>query len=396
MFRKTAQKLSTAAALIVLGTAPTYAQKSGEVTFGDPPPGKRVRVSVDAAVGYDDNTYTSNTDEVESFFSTLGANVAVNLGDTRTNLDLSLGGSATWYPDRNDSDWDYSANFSARAFHDLNERFDVYASVNVAYEVEPDYGDVFTTNRRDGDYFYTNISAGVTSSWTQRFDTVTNFNFVTINYVDDLFGDFYDRQEYGFSNSFRFALEPDVFLAAEYRFRYFDHQEDSQDAFSHYALVGVDAQFSERLSVNFRVGAEFRDYDSIGSNTAPYFESTVTYLGSNRSSISWVSRIGYEVTDTINYDERYTYRTGINWNQGITSRLRGNLGVYYQHNDFKGDVSALDDISEDVISLEAGLIFAVSRNLQLNTGYSFSKVLSDDEFREYDRNVYHAGLKLLF
>lgn len=399
MFRQTAHQISVATALALLSTLPAgqiFAQKSGEVSFGDENPGKRVRVSVDVAAGYDDNIFTSATDEEESFFTTLGADVSVNLGNTRTNVDLFLGGSATWYPDREGDDFDYSMRFGANAFHDLNERFDLFGNVNVAYEVEPDYGDIFSTNRRDGDYFYTNIGAGVNSQWTQRFSTVTSLNYVTVNYLDDEFSDSFDRQEYGFSNAFRFALKPETFLVAEYRFRMYDHEDGSRDAMSHYLLAGVDHTFTQRLNANFRAGAEIRDFDSVGEQTAPYFESTVSYLGPNRSTISWISRVGYEVSDTVSYDERFTYRTGVSWVQGITPRLRSNVGLFYQHNEFTGNADTDADFEEDVFSLSAGLTYALNRHMQLNVGYSYSTVGSDEEFREYDRNVYSAGLRFVF
>jgi hypothetical protein len=399
MFRTTAQKLGVATAFAILGTVPAgqvLAQKSGEVVFGDQKPGKRISASVDAAVGYDDNTYTTSSDEVESFFSTLGANVSVTLGDTRSSLDLALGGSVTWYPDRDDEDTDYGFNFSANAFHDLNEKFDLFANADVRYESEPDYGDIFTSNRRNGDYFYSNLNVGVSAQWSQRFSTTTNLNFVTVNYIEDELEDLFNRQEYGINQAFFYALKPETSLVAEYRFRLFDQNDDSRDAYSHYTLVGIDHGFSERLKASVRAGAEFRDFETQGMQTAPYFESTLTYLGLNRSSISWVSRIGYEVTDTLDYDERFTYRTGVSWVQGLTARLRSEVGAYYQHNDYTGNEGIGNDFSEDVLSFNAGLIFAINRHLQINAGYSHSSVFSDEEFREYDRNVYSAGLKLLF
>ena len=399
MFRTTAHKLGVATILAILGTVPAgrvLAQKSGEVVFGDEPPGKRIRMSVDASAGYDDNTYETPDNEQASFFTTLGAQVDVSLGDTRTSLDLYLGGSATWYPDRDDQDADYSVRFGAHAFHNLSEKFDLFADIDVAYQVEPDYGDVFTSNRRNGDYFLTNLSGGVKSQWTERFSTTTTFNYVNVSYVDDSFGDFYNRNEYGFSNAFSFSLKPSTNLVAEYRFRLYDQEDDTRDATSNYLLVGMDQEFSERLKANFRTGVEFRDFDDIGLQTAPYFESTVTYLGPNQSSISWISRIGYEVSDTIDYDERFTYRTGFSWIQGLTARLRSDVGLYYQHNTYSGNEDSAADFDEDVFSVNAGLIFAVNRHLQLNTNYSYSTVKSDDFFREYDRNVVSAGLKLLF
>lgn len=375
---------------------PVQAQKSGEIVFGDQEPGRRVKASVDILAGYDDNVYTSSENEEESFFTTLGADVNVNLGDTRTSINMNLGGTATWYPDRTGDDFDYSVRFGTNVFHDVNERFDLFANVNLAYEVEPDYGDFNVSSRREGDYFYANVTGGVNSQWTQRFSTVTSLNYVNLTYSDGAFADFYDRQEYGFSNAFQYAIKPETSLVAEYRFRVFDFEDGSRDSISHYALAGIDHAFSERLRASIRGGAEFRDFDSIGMQTAPYGESTLSYLGPKNSTISWVTRYGFEVSDTIGAEERKTFRTGLVWNQGITARIRSNVGMFYQHNEFTGNEGDGASFDEDVFSVNAGLTYALNRHLQLNVGYLFTTVSADESFREYDRSRYHAGLQLSF
>jgi hypothetical protein len=389
--------LHSVLALGLIGASPlAIAQKSGEVAFGSTEPGKRLTGTVSVRGGWDDNSFATPTNEVDSFFTSAVGQLAYDIGDERTRLALGLSGRTAYYYDRGDDPWDFNITGTANFFHNLSERVDIFASTSLTYAVEPDLGTVFITDRRDGDYFISNTNAGFSYQWTQRFSTVTSADFTSVFYSDDAIGDFYNRVEYGGSQSFRFAVLPDTTAVLEYRVRRFEHESDSRDAFSQYALAGVDHSFTERLKGTLRAGAEFRNFEggNLGTEVSPYGEARVTYLMPRDASLSWSARYGFEVSDTAITEERRTFRTTLAYRQDLTDRIRASLSAAYSHSSYSG--GGVSDFSDNVFDISLQLSYALNRNFAITAGYTFTTAESDIFTREYDRNRVNAGIQFAF
>ncbi len=388
--------LPTILAVGILGSAtPLAAQPSSDVAFGSQDPGQRLKGSIDLQAGYDDNVFATDRNEVDSFFTRAVGSLSYRLGTPRTTLSLGLSTSGTYFYDRDEDPWDFYVNGTANFTHDLNDQINIFASTRLTYAVEPDFGSTFTTDRRDGDYFLTNTSLGLQYQWTERFSTVTSGQFTSITYDDSAIGDFYNRLEYGGSQSFRFAVLPDTTAVLEYRLKQINAEDNSRDAFSQYVLAGVDHRFTQRLSGAFRAGAEFRDFEEVGMETSPFFEGSLTYLLPRDASLRWLARYGFEFSDTIGAEERRTFRTTLSYNQRFTASLSGNIGLSYVHSDYETGVGS-GDFSDDTFGLSVGLSYAFTRNVALTTSYNFQFAESDLDFRDYTRNRYTIGLQVRF
>jgi hypothetical protein len=394
---KFSKKLITSLLALGVISGSTYApaQKSMDIAFGSQEPSKRLTGSISVRGGWDDNAFATSTDEVDSFFSSAVAQLAYNFGNERTSLDVSAQGSGVYYFDRGDDPWDFNVSLAANLYHNLSERVDVFASTSLTYAVEPDFGTVFVTDRRDGDYFISDTTAGFSYEWTRRFSTVTSADFVSVFYSDDAIGDFYNRVEYGGSQSFRFSVLPDTTAVLEYRIRRFEHKSDSRDAFSQYALAGVDHSFTERLKGTLRAGAEFRNYEGadLGTEVSPYGEATLTYLMPRDASLVWSARYGFEVSDTAITEERRSFRTTLAYQQNLTDKIRASLSAAYSHSDYSG---GRFDFNDNVFDISLQLSYALTRYLAFTAGYTYTTVESDIFTREYDRNRFNAGVQFVF
>jgi Putative beta-barrel porin 2 len=384
-------------------------------------------VSVSVRGGYDDNITTANFNRQESGFTNGDIAVTYDFGSPRTQLSLQTGGGATYYWDHptnsfNDQDYDVNAYVAFSLRHKASARLIFDITAYATYQTEPDFTLALGLNRRSDNYFYTQDKFSTTYLWTPRFSTTTSYTFDTIQYDDDSVGLFEDRFENTFGNEFKFLLWPTTTLVAEYRFMLvnYDHEGDpigptvtlanghkftpmlDRDSTTHFVLGGFDHNFSPRFSASVRGGAEFRDYDdsaTIGDETSPYFEATLNYALGKDTSVSWTGRYGIEEGDVLLNPSRDTFRTGLRVKHDFTARISGNLGAYYEHDDYDSVTSqgiSSPSFTEEAFDAALTLRYAVNRFFAVEGGYNHTEVWSDLAFREYSRNRYWAGLNFSF
>ena len=363
-------------------------------------------VSVSVRGGYDDNVNTSKIDKQESWFTNGSAAITYDFGSPRTQLSLQTGGGVTYYWDHLhnigvNNDYDFNVYLSLQMVHEVSPRLTLKSTDYVTYQTEPDFTLAVGLNRRSGNFFYTQDKSTVTYLWTPRFSTATSYTGGIVWYDDSSIGLFEDRFESTFGNEFRFLLWPTTTLVAEYRFELVTYDRDiNRDSMTHFALGGFDHNFSSRFSASFRGGAEFRDYEAGTSDrSSPYFEGTLNYAVGKNTSVSWTNRYAIEEPDVLLNPSRTTFRTGLRAKHDFTPRISGNLGVYYEHDDYDS-VNTLTVISpsftEEAFDAAVSVRFAVTRYLGIEAGFNHTEVWSDIFLREYSRNRYWGGLNVVF
>lgn len=346
------------------------------------------RAAVTLREGYDDNVFTTESNEQDSWFTKLYAEVSADFSRPRTQFTIGVAGGVTYYSDLDGDNWDYNASFTLSLVHRASSRLTLSARIYLTYQEEPDFSLLIGSERRGGQYFFGNSQFSVSYQWSPKFSTVSSYSLVGVFYDDDFASQTSDRLEHYFSQEFRFLIQPTTTLVAEYRFGYFDYiDNDPQDGTAHYFLLGLDQTFSPRLSLSVRGGVEVRETDAGGKATAPYGEGTLSYRYGRYSTVSWVNRYGFEQNSLGGGDERKTFRSGLTVRHGFTRKLSLLLAGFYHHNDYNGNL----DFSEDLFDTSVGLNFAINRNFAVEAGYSYTALSSDVTFREYDRSRYHIG-----
>ncbi|HWB03530.1 MAG TPA: outer membrane beta-barrel protein [Verrucomicrobiales bacterium] len=354
---------------------------------------------VGAGIGWDSNPLLVERGEEDSAYATLTIGVDYNTGDRkRTAIDFHASYSPLFYFDAPSGIDDYQTNarlgFDIR--HRVNPRLTITDSAYISYEVQPDFGIGATVARQTDEYLYWYNSLAAAYSWTRRFSTVTSYTISGVNYQDETLND-QDFIMHLFGQEFRYAFTRRTTGALTYRFGIGDYDNGIGDYESHYFLVGADHMFSPRMIGSFRVGAEYRDRDFGGSQTDPYFEGSFVYRVNRKTDLRAYTRIGFADNDVGTYGDRFGYRFGVTAAHRLNTRLTGNIGVHYYHDDYEEGL--LPSFDEDVVAFSAGIDYALWRNVSVNAGYSFT-TSSNDSFAglrpEYDRHNVQVGINARF
>lgn len=348
--------------------------------------------------GYDSNPTTTSNGANGTAFSRGTAEFAYGTGSRTTPVRVGLSVSGIYYHDEVpglDEDFYYDTRFTLNAKHDFNRRLTVGNNFFLAYEIEPDYSIGASDQRRLDQYLYGYNSLWASYAWSRRVSTITRYTASGIKYDDTAIAATEDRFTQTIGEEVRYAWNRNVTVVAEYRFTTTNFETAPRDYLSHYILGGVDYQISRTLLAHVRAGAELRDDDLYGEESRPYGEVALRQSVSDNTSLHWVNRIGLEDSELGSYGSRYTFRSGLSAEHGFSNRLRGNAGVTYVHNDYS-DSEFSPDITEDLVSAQVGLAYRMFNAVDLNTSYSYTTIVSDDEIREYDRHLLSLGVATTF
>ncbi len=396
---------------------------------------KKFTITGDVRFGYDDNPLaqpdrvtflnaagarvTRSVDTGDSAFINADIGASYTLATRRFTLSLSGDVGASYYFDREGRNYDINGALTLRSTYKVTPRLFLEVSSYNAYISQGDYGatnltgfnTVFgtagrTNADRNGDYFYTSDSIGLTYQVSPRISLVTGGSFAAFAYEDEPYSTVQDRVELYFSEEFRYLINRQLTLTADYRFGYINYFSINSDSYTNFLLGGLDYAFNSRLRGTIRAGAEFRTYvDARGDETSPYAEATVSYAVSRRTSASFVARYGIEEgnlsTDVTKSD---TIRLGINVEHQITPRISIYGGFYFTHSYYDTpsrtdpalQVYAPVNFREETYDVSLGARYAINRNLAVEVGYTHTTVSSEVDSREYDRNRYFGGLRFQF
>ena len=375
----------------------------------------------------------------DSAFFNFDIGVNYTAANPRAALTIGADVGISYYFDRPGRDYDINGGLSGRFTYKLTPRAFLDLSTYDTYQSAGDYGASNlsgftgetgvggripgTTAARTSDYFYTSDRAGLTYQFTQRFSTVFSENIVAFAYDDDPYSTDQDRIESYTGFDFQYLLQPNLTLAATYRFGYIDYFGVSEDSQTHFVLGGADYSFSQRLHATFRGGVEFRVYfddqsnedvttvvngqtvqvanrgGNNGNETSPYYEAAINYDLSKNSHLGFSSRYGIEegvlATTTTKAD---TFRAGIDYSQNFTSRISGYVSFYYTHAAYETLQTQVvtPNFDENTYDVAVGARYAINRHLAAEIGYTHTTFDSQLADRNYDRNRYFGGLRVQF
>lgn len=392
-------KTSIAAAALST-TLALSANAQGLLSVGSPADFKGespLTFSAAATVGYDTNTFTSGTNEVASTFVQGGVGATYGWTDRITSVELGLEGSVVHYLESDGiegvelDETDYNARVTLNVNHQFTPRLTLGNSFYLAYEIEPDYEIGASALGRNGQYFYFFNSVNLSYAWSRRLSTVAGYTVSGVRYDDEEF-QAEDRFEHQLSLQGRWLLSRTTSAIVEYRFVNVDY-DANLDSLSHILMVGADHSFSPSLEGTIRAGAQYYENDADYTETLPYAEGALRYMVDRQTTLRWYNRLGMDYSETSGFDRRYSYRTGLTGFHAVSDRLTGNAGVHYTFSEFASEAGNMDEHS---LNANVGVGYRVLDNAELNAGYNFTNVISDSEFREYDRHRVSLGLAAQF
>ena len=365
--------------------------------FGSSP----FRYSFSVREGYDDNLFTTRTDQDKSFYTNWAAGVNYQFGSPRLQLTTSLGAGVTYYYTRPGDKIDYNGQFALSAVYLATPKLMLSLNTTIAYLSQPDTNIIGGTNRVNGDYIYTNSSIEGAYQWSEKFSTVTGYSAYANYYLEDELNDTQSFWSSTIKQSFRWLLLPKTTVVAEYRANPIIYTGGADlNSFGNFALLGFDQVFNPRFKWTARLGVEQRfNQNPVDGNSiyfGPYGESNLSYQFGPASTLSWNARYGTEPSGLTNVTQRQTFRTGIAVAHAFTPRISANLGFNFEV-DYFDQSGVVDPFYETIFDVALGVNYKINRTVSLSVGYQYVNVMAPENISfEYTRNVAFVGANLSF
>ncbi|MFV0416198.1 MAG: hypothetical protein ACK5NG_07505, partial [Chthoniobacterales bacterium] len=362
---------------------------------------KPFRITLSVREGWDDNVNASHTNRVSSFYTNFAAGVNYTFGSPRLKLSTNLSGGLTYYYN-NDAGrkTNLSGLWNLSAVYSVSPRMTLSMGTSTGYYSQPTISNPGTAFSGDQSYFSSNTYFSLSYQWTERFSTTTGYRIGAIIYSGNRVNDGLGNISQTISQSFNFHLWPTTTLVAEYRINPVTYFSADQNSWGNYFLLGFNHTFNPRSTWTFRAGAELRFLDRVGTGSqtyiGPYVESVFRYQLNPRSSIAWTLRYGTENSGTFNITQNQTFRTGININYALTSKLTASAGAYYAVS-YYNQKNVVAPFYQNALEAFVGLRYALNQRVSFSAGYRYSGVLAQkQQDREYYRNVVYVGVNTNF
>ncbi len=365
---------------------------------------RQIHVSADLNGGYDDNVNLTPVGS-PSWFSNAHGTFSYAFGTDRLAMQFIAGAGIIYYFDHpGGRDYDPNLHLRLSAAYRISPRLTLNLASLFAYQGQPDYSTALSSNRRLGTYFRSADTLSLDYQLTPRLSSVTSYDFAIVKYNSSA-GAFQNRVENSFGESLRFLWLPTTSVTGGYRFIDITYESTARDATDHVLLVGLDHTFDPHWLGSVRAGVQFRISDqnamsgsSTGNQTSPYFEGTLRYNFAPQNSLIWVNRYAIEESDVPQAQSQTTFRTQLQLNYGITSRISANLVLSYLH---RGGGSS----GEDVFDVGPSVQYKITRYLAVDAGYRHSELNQGSNsgaagsqaiVNTYSRNRYFAGVNISF
>ncbi len=355
--------------------------------------GEDLTVSAKGGLSYDSNLFGGATGEVDSMIWEFAPRVAYNASVTdQTFFAAAYGLTLNHFDNRPGDKLLDSHDVSLRVAHafsqasniDINEVYMMSRnpeSLLAGIPLSPDQS--FGRNQLDVRYV-TPLSPKI--GLTVKARTV-NFLYRTATLGRSL-----DRTENLYGISSDYAILPEVKLVAEYRHQdvFYRKLGEVKNKSSDFVMGGFDYSVARKLSVNTRLGAEFRRRAAETDTTVPYAEFSFKYDYAESSFVTG----GYaytldETSDTIRFTDSKINRFFVNAQHSFTALIVGSVSLGWEPSQLQGR-RGFANIDESTARLGFALTYLLRKNWSISATFDHDQVNSDDAARDLRRE--RAGL----
>lgn len=361
--------------------------------------GRRWNLEAGVYEGYNSNIYTSSTDAVGSWYSQLTLDGQCQLGNSRTSLEAEIGAGLSFYYDAPDGSF-FSPNIEAGMSieHSASRRLDLRLENSTAFLSQPSYG-VPGASVNQGDYWISSTTIEAVYQWRPKVSLIAAWQVDAYLYADSYTQDELGRIEQTGSHQVLFVWKPTTSLVGEYRVnpRTFLYNPE-MDSIGQFFLAGANHTFNPRIEGYFRAGLEQRWLSEPGGGSGtylgPYGEIGITG-NMAKTKIDFTSRYGTQSSGIIGVGESDTLMVGLAAERKITARISLSAFVNYQNNQFNQQNTG-PNFSDNVLDAGLGASYRINQAVAVQAGYRYSTLLSDESYREYNRDILFFGTEVNF
>jgi len=326
---------------------------------------------------------------IASPYVNLNGGVDYRFGAPRLNINLDLTGGVTRYlnPDIT-KPLQGTMGLGMDVEYRFNPRLVFTFNSSSSYQQQPNITLIGTANNSGyNPYYYSANSFAAAYQWSDLLTTVTRLG-LTGSYYPDQTGQGFSNP--GFSQSFRYLVKPTTTAVFDYNANYYEYQNSANNSTGQSLLVGFDHIFNPKWFWNFRLGGETRQ----SQDTTPYFgpslDSNFSWAFAKRSSISWMAHYGTQPSGQNNASYSTTLNSGLNYSQGIFTKLTFNVGIFYllsQYPSVSGS-APMPSYTQTNVQANASLSYILNRIISLSLGYQYLKSSSASPLgQEYNRGI---------
>ncbi len=344
---------------------------------------------------YDDNIFTSKTNQVGSFKTDFSPSILVDFPMVDSDFSARYTFTGTYYDNRNGGEFDTAHDIVAQYRKSFSDRFGLNVAEQFRYSSEPSLFDNTGTVFRNGAYYTNTVNAGFNAQWTPLFGSMTTFSNTIVKYEDATQSIEQDSVENTGTQSFSFAVLPKVSWVVGGIIDDISYDNIDRGYTSYTGNTGIDWQALPSLSLGVRVGGTYTD-SSQSSEVSPYASVTLGWQLGARSSLT--ANYSHDVVPTDVYvsSGQIADRFSTTFRYDITPSLSAHLEGILTRGDYSNSLIAPGTISgftEYDYALDTGVSYRYNNYLNFEAGYLFSGVSSDLSFRDYTRNQYYIGVR---
>jgi hypothetical protein len=365
----------------------------------------KLRFNAAVRGGYDNNINTSHNNAEGSWFGNLNGAVNYRFGTPRLNFDATLTGGLTYYPQAaitTKTQGVVGLGMSVEYRH--SPRLILTFNTSSSFQQQPNLSLIGTANQnpnQDSSYFYTANSFAANYQWSDILTTVTRLSYTANYYLNNSLNS--QQGAFGepeFAQSFRWLMKPTTTAVLDYDSNYYGYAQAGNKSWGNTMSGGFDHIFNPKMFWNWRLGAEFRTYQNSngdGTYIGPYADNTFTWNFSNASKLSWLSHLATQPSGQQNVSYTPSFRSGLNYTQGITAKLSADMGLFYLIQYYKnspyGPNGANINYYQNNVQGNITLNYALNRILQLSLGYQYISTICDAvPSQAYNRGISYLQL----
>ena len=366
---------------------------------------KKLRFQAAVRTGYDSNPDSVHTNVVGSFFANLNGGVNYRFGDPRLIVNATLTGGVTEYPNIQNNQLQGQLGFGLNVEYRFKPRLILTFDSSTSYQEQNNPTQTGSGNNANSPYIYSANSLAASYQINDLWTSVTRVNFTANYYFQNNQNNQQGFNQPGLSQSFRYLYKPTTTLVADYNTDLYGYGNSSNSSWGQSLDAGFDHIFNPKFFWNFRGGAEFRTYQNSitgsGNYIGPYVESNFSWAFGKTSSISWVTHVGTQPSGQQNVSYAEALRSGLNYTQGIFSRLKMNIGLAYLLTNYQNNPVGVNGavISYDQSNLQANidLNYQINRIFDASVGYQYMTSYSPPvPSQEYNRGISYIQLRAGF
>lgn len=374
---------------------------------------------------YDDNPTTLPEDapgKTETWGFEVLPSVTFNFPMERTYVAFGYQYSFKYYTeDVYSKHDDQSHEVKLKVEHKFADRYKVRLDDSFVYSSQPEILDdnISTPIRTEADGIRNYLPIVFNAQITERIGVELGYQNLYVDYFDNGAGSrraLLNRMEHLIHVDGRYNIQETLIGLLGYQFGYSDYSgnqplyvgfptptSDIRDNSNHYLYAGVESTPMQNLTVGFKGGAQYADFDNADEDSVtPYFDVSGTYTYLPGSFV----RLGFKnmraATDVVGYspsnvtlDQNLTL-VYLNVTHRITPNLSGTVQGQYQNSRYFGGTA--DDETEDFFSAGIYLNYRINVHFSAEAGYTYNKLNSDvtAALREYSRNQVYLGVRATY